>query len=63
MRRRQVQFNSAIYADGLPLRRPSRTLSARGYDFYVRIGRWFGPDVLVSIEFDQSKIGLVTAGG
>jgi hypothetical protein len=30
---------------------------------FVRIGRWFGPDVLVGLEVDQSKIGLVTAGG
>ena len=61
----RIQFNSAIYADGYAFEgRPiAHFIGTRGYDFYVRIGRWFGPDVLVGIEFDRSKIGLVTAGG
>jgi Capsule assembly protein Wzi len=61
----KIQFNSAIYADGYAFEgRPiAHFIGTRGYDFYVRIGRWFGPDVLVGIEFDRSKIGLVTAGG
>jgi Capsule assembly protein Wzi len=61
----RIQCNSAIYADGYAFEgRPlAHFIGTRGYDFYVRIGRWFGPDVLVGVEFDQSKIGLVTAGG
>jgi hypothetical protein len=61
----KIQFNSSIYADGYAFEgRPiAHFIGTRGYDFYVRIGRWFGPDVLVGLEFDRSKIGLVTAGG
>ena len=61
----KIQFNSSIYADGYAFEgRPiAHFIGTRGYDFYVRMGRWFGPDVLVGIEIDQSKIGLVTAGG
>jgi outer membrane receptor protein involved in Fe transport len=56
---------SSIYADGYAFEgRPiTHFIGTRGKDFYVRIGRWFGPDVLVGLEFDRSKIGLVTAGG
>ena len=61
----KIQFNSSIYADGYAFEgRPiAHFIGTRGKDFYVRIGRWFGPDVLVGLEFDRSKIGLVTAGG
>ena len=38
-------------------------IGTKGNGLFVRIGRWFGPDVLVGLEVDQSKIGLVTAGG
>jgi Capsule assembly protein Wzi len=61
----KIQFNSSIYADGYAFKgRPlAHFIGTRGYDWYVRVGRWLSPDVLVGLEFDRSKIGPVTAGG
>jgi hypothetical protein len=61
----KIQFNSNIYSSGYAFEgRPiAHFIGTKGKDFFVRIGRWFGPDVLVGLGFDQSKIGLVTAGG
>jgi hypothetical protein len=60
----KIQFNSSIYASGYSLKgRPiSHFIGTRGKDFFVRIGRWFGPDVLVGLEFDRAEIGPVQAG-
>jgi len=61
----KIQFNSGIYPSGYAFegRVMSHFIGTKGNDFFVRIGRWFGPDVLVGLEFDLAKIGLVTAGG
>jgi hypothetical protein len=61
----KIQFNSNIYSSGYAFRgRPmAHFIGTRGKDFLVRIGRWFGPDVLVGLEFDRAEIGLVTADG
>jgi Capsule assembly protein Wzi len=61
----KIQFNSNIYTSGYAFKgNPiAHVIGTRGNDFYVRIGRWFGPDVLVGLEFDRAEIGLVTAGG
>jgi hypothetical protein len=60
----KIQFNSNIYSSGYSFKgRPlAHFIGTRGDDLFVRIARWFGPDVLVGIEFDRAKIGLVTAG-
>jgi hypothetical protein len=60
----KIQFNSGIYPSGYALEgRPmAHFIGTRGNDFFVRIAHWFGPDVLVGVEFDQAKIGLVTSG-
>ncbi|HSF31003.1 MAG TPA: capsule assembly Wzi family protein [Candidatus Tectomicrobia bacterium] len=60
----KIQFNSSIYTSGYAFKgHPiAHFIGTRGNDLYVRIGRWFGPDVLVGVEFDRAKIGLVTAG-
>jgi hypothetical protein len=61
----KIQFNSNIYPSGYAFEgRPmAHFIGTKGNGLFVRIGRWFGPDVLVGLEVDQSKIGLVTAGG
>jgi hypothetical protein len=61
----KIQFNSNIYTSGYAFKgNPiAHFIGTRGNDLYVRIGRWFGPDVLVGLEFDRAEIGLVTAGG
>jgi Capsule assembly protein Wzi len=61
----KIQFNSGIYPSGYAFKgRPiAHFIGTKGNGLFVRIGRWFGPDALVGLEFDQSKIGLVTAGG
>jgi hypothetical protein len=61
----KIQFNSSIYPSGYAFEgRPiAHFIGTRGNDFLVRIGRWFGPDVLVGLEFDRAEIGLVTADG
>jgi Capsule assembly protein Wzi len=60
----KIQFNSGIYASGYSFKgRPiSHFIGTRGKDFFIRIGRWFGPDVLVGMEFDRSEIGPVQQG-
>jgi hypothetical protein len=60
----KIQFNSGIYASGYSFKgRPiSHFIGTRGKDFFIRIGRWFGPDVLVGMEFARSEIGPVQQG-
>jgi Capsule assembly protein Wzi len=60
----KIQFNSSIYASGYSFKgRPiSHFIGTRGKDFFIRIGRWFGPDVLVGMEFARSEIGPVQIG-
>jgi hypothetical protein len=60
----KIQFNSSIYTSGYSFKgRPiSHFIGTRGKDFFIRIGRWFGPDVLVGMEFARSEIGPVQAG-
>jgi hypothetical protein len=61
----KIQFNSGVYPDGYAFEgRPlAHYIGTRGEDFLVRIGQWFGPDVLVGLQFDMARIGLVTRGG
>jgi hypothetical protein len=58
-----IQFNSNIYTSGYSFRgNPiAHFIGTRGNDFFIRISRWFGPDVMVGLEFDKAKIGPVTA--
>jgi Capsule assembly protein Wzi len=60
----KIQFNSNIYTSGYAFKgQPmAHFIGTRGNDFFVRIAHWFGPDVLVGVEFDKAKIGLVTSG-
>jgi hypothetical protein len=60
----KIQFNSNIYSSGYAVKgRPiAHFIGTRGNDLFVRIARWFGPDVVVGMEFDRATIGLVTAG-
>lgn len=60
----KIQFNSAIYTSGYAFKgRPmAHFIGTRGKNFFIRIGRWFGPDLLVGLEFDHARIGPVTAG-
>jgi hypothetical protein len=57
----RIQFNNSIYTTGYSYKgRPiAHFIGTRAQDFYVRVGRWFGPDVLVGVEFDRARIGLV----
>jgi Capsule assembly protein Wzi len=61
----KIQFNHNIYSSGYAFKgRPiAHFIGTKGSDFFVRIGRWFGPDILVGLEFDHARIGPVTAGG
>jgi Capsule assembly protein Wzi len=60
----KIQFNSSIYSSGYAFKgRPiAHFIGTKANDFFVRIARWFGPNVLVGVEFDRAKIGPVTAG-
>jgi hypothetical protein len=60
----KIQFTHSIYTTGYAFEgRPlSHFIGTKGSDFYVRIGRWFGPDILVGMDFDQARIGPVAAG-
>ena len=60
----KIQFNSNIYSSGYAFKgRPiAHFIGTRGEDFFVRITRWFGPDVVIGIEYDRAKIGLVNSG-
>jgi hypothetical protein len=60
----KIQFNSSIYTSGYAFKgNPiAHFIGTRGNDFFIRISRWFGPDVMVGFEFDRAKIGPVTAG-
>ncbi|MGH8072060.1 MAG: capsule assembly Wzi family protein [Candidatus Entotheonellia bacterium] len=60
----KIQFNSNIYSSGYAFKgNPiAHFIGTRGNDLFVRIARWFGPDVMVGVEFDRARVGLVTAG-
>jgi len=60
----KIQFTHSIYTSGYEFNgRPlAHFIGTRGDDFYIRLGRWFGPDVLVGLEFDRARIGPVAAG-
>ena len=59
-----IQFTHGVYTNGYSFKgRPiSHFIGTRGSDFYVRIGRWLGPDLLLGVQFDIARIGLVSAG-
>jgi hypothetical protein len=60
----KIQFNSGIYSSGYAFKgQPiAHFIGTRGNDLFVRIAHWFGPDVMVGVEFDRARVGLVTAG-
>jgi hypothetical protein len=57
----RIQFNNGIYTTGYSYKgKPiAHFMGTRAQDFYVRLGRWFGPNVLIGVEFDRARIGLV----
>jgi hypothetical protein len=57
----RIQFNNFIYTSGYSYKgRPmAHFIGTRAQDFYVRVGRWFGPDLLIGLEFDRARIGPV----
>ncbi len=58
----KIQFNSSIYTSGYAFKgKPiAHFIGTRGKDFFIRIGRWFGPDLLVGLEFDRASVGPVS---
>jgi hypothetical protein len=60
----KIQFNSNIYSSGYSFKGTpiAHFIGTRGKDFFVRVGRWFGPDVLVGVEFHRAEVGPVRAG-
>jgi Capsule assembly protein Wzi len=57
----RIQFNNALYTSGYSYKgRPiAHFIGTRAQDFYVRIGHWFSPDLLIGVEFDRARIGPV----
>jgi hypothetical protein len=60
----KIQFTNNIYTSGYEYKGRSLAhfIGTRGNDLYVRVGRWFGPDVLIGLEVDRARIGPVAAG-
>jgi capsule assembly protein Wzi len=59
----RIQFTHGIYTTGYSYKgRPiAHFIGTRAEDFYVRIGRWLSPDLLIGVEFDRARIGPVLA--
>lgn len=60
----RIQFTHGLYTTGYSFKgRPiSHFIGTEGSDFYVRVGRWLGPDLLFGLELDRARIGPVAAG-
>ncbi len=59
-----IEFTHNIYTTGYSYKGQviSHFMGTLGHDFYVRIGRWFGPNILVGTSFDNAWIGPVAYG-
>jgi hypothetical protein len=59
----RIQFTHGIYTTGYSYKgRPiAHFIGTRAEDFYVRVGRWLSPDLLIGVEFDRARIGPVLA--
>jgi hypothetical protein len=59
-----IEFIHSIYTSGYSYkgRVLSHFMGTDGKDLYIRIGRWFGPNILVGTNFDNARIGPVANG-
>jgi hypothetical protein len=59
-----IEFIHSIYTSGYSYKGQviSHFMGTLGHDFYIRIGRWFGPNILVGTNFDNARIGPVANG-